>query len=158
MTITRRHLMLAAGLTVVAASLPSWAFAQKSAAQQEWETSQADFLAANLKKPGWKATASGLQFKKIKAAPKGAQPGAETPVTIAYEGKTGAGTVFDSSEGFDLKVNEMVKGMREGLQMMRVGETWEFAMPAELGYGDRSGPRRPAGSALVFHVTLVKAG
>ena len=153
MIFTRRTAVIA-GL-VLALATP--ALAQKSQAQQDWEKTQGDALAANLKKPGWKAAPSGLQFHKVKANPKGTQPGADTAVTIAYEGKNGAGATFDSSDGFDLKVSEMVKGMREGLAMMRTGETWDFAMPAELGYGDRSGPGRPAGSALFFHVTLLKA-
>jgi FKBP-type peptidyl-prolyl cis-trans isomerase len=153
MTLTRRTVLAA---TLLMAAAPGLAFAQKSTAQMDWEASQAEFLAANLKKPGWKATASGLQYKRAKASPKGKQPGPDTSVTIAYEGQTGAGTVFDSSESYDTGVNELVKGMREALQMMRVGETWDFAMPAELGYGDRSGRGRPAGSALVFHVTLLK--
>ena len=153
MSFTRR----AAVATALVLALATPAFAQKSQAQQDWETTQGEALAANLKKPGWKATPTGLQFHKVKANAKGTMPGSETAITIAYVGKNGAGTQFDSSDGFDLKVNEMVKGMREGLVMMRTGETWDFAMPAELGYGDRSGPGRPAGSALFFHVTLLKA-
>lgn len=154
MSIVRRAVVTGAlllGLSVAPA------LAQKSQAQQDWEKTQADALAANAKKPGWKTAASGLQYHRVKANPKGTQPGPDTSVTIAYVGKNGADNIFDQSDSFDLKVNEMVKGMREGLQMMRAGETWDFAMPAELGYGDRSGPGRPAGSALFFHVTLLKA-
>ena len=130
--------------------------AQLTPAQQDWANKQADFLAANLKKPGWKATASGLQYHRVKANPKGAQPGVDTPITFSYEGQTSTGATFDSSDSFDGKPSEMVKGMTEGLQMMRAGETWDFACPPELGYGDRSGPGRPPGTALAFHVTLLK--
>ena len=143
--------MLAA--VALAAALPALAAPD---AQKDWADAQKAFLDANLKKPGWKATPSGLQYHKVKANPKGAQPGADTPVTIAYEGKTSTDNTFDSSDSFDVKPSELVKGMKEGLQMMRQGEVWDFAMPPELGYGDRAGPGRPAGTALVFHVTLKK--
>lgn len=157
MTLTLSRRPLIAGVlaaTTLLAATPT--LAQLTPAQQDWANKQAEFLAANLKKPGWKATASGLQYHKVKANPKGAQPAADTPITFAYEGKTSTDVTFDSSDSFDGKPNEMVKGMTEGLQMMRAGETWDFALPPELGYGDRTGPGRPAGTALTFHVTLLK--
>jgi FKBP-type peptidyl-prolyl cis-trans isomerase FkpA len=155
LTFSRRPL-IAGALAVATLMAASPMLAQLTPAQQDWANKQADFLAANLKKPGWKATASGLQYHKVKANPKGAQPAADTPTTFAYEGKTSTGTTFDSSDSFDGKPSEMVKGMTEGLQMMRAGETWDFAFPPELGYGDRTGPGRPAGTALAFHVTMLK--
>jgi FKBP-type peptidyl-prolyl cis-trans isomerase FkpA len=154
LSLTRRPLFagLLAGLAMMAA-VPALAAPD---AAKDWADTQKAFLDANLKKPGWKATPSGLQYHKVKANPKGAMPGLDTPVTIAYEGKTSTGGTFDSSDSMEAKPSELVKGMKEGLQMMRVGEVWDFAMPPELGYGDRSGPGRPAGTALAFHVTLVK--
>jgi FKBP-type peptidyl-prolyl cis-trans isomerase FkpA len=154
LSLTRRPL-IAGVLAVVAVTAALHALAAPDA-QKDWADAQKAFLDANLKKPGWKATPSGLQYHKVKSNPKGAQPGPDTPVTIAYEGKTSTDNTFDSSDSFDVKPSELVKGMKEGLPMMRQGEVWDFAMPPELGYGDRSGPGRPAGTALQFHVTLTK--
>ena len=156
MTLTLSRRPLIAGVlaaAAISASLPAIAAPDS---KQDWADAQKAFLDANLKKPGWKATPSGLEYRKVKANPKGAQPGPDTPVTIAYEGKTSTDNTFDASDSFDVKPSELVKGMKEGLQMMRQGEVWDFAMPPELGYGDRSGPGRPAGTALQFHVTLKK--
>jgi FKBP-type peptidyl-prolyl cis-trans isomerase FkpA len=150
-----RRPLIAGALAAIAmtAALPALAAPD---AQKDWADAQKAFLDANLKKPGWKAAPSGLQYHKVKSNPKGAMPGPDTPVTIAYEGKTSTDNSFDSSDSFDVKPSELVKGMKEGLQMMRQGEIWDFAMPPELGYGDRAGPGRPAGTALQFHVTLKK--
>ena len=40
--------------------------------------------------------------------------------------------------------------------MMRPGETWNFVLPAELGYGDAAMGPIPPGSALQFKVELLK--
>jgi len=49
--------------------------------------------------------------------------------------------------------------------MMHVGETWEFALPAALAYGEHTvgsdDPERasiPKNSALVFRIALLKLG
>jgi FKBP-type peptidyl-prolyl cis-trans isomerase FkpA/FKBP-type peptidyl-prolyl cis-trans isomerase FklB len=52
----------------------------------------------------------------------------------------------------------MVKGWREGLFMMKIGESWELYVPAYLAYGSRdlSGSMAP-NSGLVSTVTLIDA-
>jgi FKBP-type peptidyl-prolyl cis-trans isomerase len=143
-----------------AIALPSAALAQKSQAQLDWEASQAAFLADNAKKPGWKTTADGLQYHRTsKPNPKGAQPTEASDIEVKYVGTTISDNEFDASpEGgtSTFKVEDVIKGWREGLPMMREGESWEFAIPADLGYGDRVKPRIPQGSALIFKVTLIK--
>ena len=146
---------LAAALTFSAGA----ALAQKSQSQLDWEATQAAYLAENLKKPGWKATASGLQYKRIKANPKGKQPTAESEVEVKYVGKTVSDNEFDATaegETSSFELGRVIQGWQEAIPMMREGEVWDFAIPAELGYGDRAKPGIPAGSALVFKVTLVK--
>lgn len=153
---TTRRAVLAAALTLAAAGP---ALAQKSQAQLDWEANQQAYMAENIKKPGWKATPSGIQYKMVsKPKPKGAKPTADSTVTVKYEGRTISDNVFDASpegESATFPLGEVIKGWREAIPMMRVGETWEFVIPAELGYGDRSRPKIPAGSALVFRVELL---
>jgi FKBP-type peptidyl-prolyl cis-trans isomerase len=38
---------------------------------------------------------------------------------------------------------------------MRVGEVWQFVIPADIGYGDRSRDPIPPGSALLFEIELI---
>ena len=49
----------------------------------------------------------------------------------------------------------VIKGWTEGLQLMRVGDTYRFWIPAGLAYGEvPSRPGAPAGM-LVFDVELI---
>lgn len=153
-----RHLVMVA--IVAALALPGVAFAQRSASQQAWDDTQTAFLADNLKKPGWKAAADGLQYHRVsKANPKGKQATADSEVEVKYVGKTVTDIQFDASpegETLSFGVSDVILGWQEGIPMMREGETWNFAIPAKLAYGDRPKPGIPAGSALLFEVTLVK--
>lgn len=123
--------------------------------------SQDTFLAENLNNPGWGATASGLQFRppEQRAAEGATQPTADSMVTVHYEGRLTNGTVFDSSYGGEpatFPLSNVITGWQEAVPMMRVGETWEFAIPANLAYGDRSPPPIPPGSTLLFKIELLE--
>lgn len=120
------------------------------------------FLTDNLKKPGWQASASGLQFQvpATRAPESAGQPNASSIVTVHYEGRLIDGTVFDSSyarnEPATFPLGNVISGWQEAVPMMRVGETWEFAIPANLAYGDRSPPPIPPGSTLLFKIELLR--
>jgi FKBP-type peptidyl-prolyl cis-trans isomerase len=130
--------------------------------EMSWEDAQAAFMAGNLTKPGWQATASGMQYITLKAGdgttPK-PEPGSE--VKVHYEGKLINGDVFDSSyargEPISFPLNGVIRGWQEGVPMMRVGETWEFVIPADLAYGDNGVGPIPGGSALIFKIELLEA-
>lgn len=118
----------------------------------------AKFLAENKTKEGVVETASGLQYKIIKAGT-GKAPTAADKVTVHYEGKLLDGTVFDSSYGKDpisFPLNGVIKGWTEGLQLMKEGGTSELYIPSELAYGDQGNPSIPGGSTLIFKVELIK--
>jgi FKBP-type peptidyl-prolyl cis-trans isomerase len=127
-----------------------------------WIEAQAAYMAENIKKPGWQATASGIQYIALKSGdgttPKPA-PGSE--VKVHYEGKLIDGKVFDSSyarnEPISFPLNGVIRGWQEGVPLMRVGETWEFLIPAELAYGDGGVGPIPGGSALIFKIELLEA-
>jgi FKBP-type peptidyl-prolyl cis-trans isomerase FkpA len=119
------------------------------------------FLADNMKNPGWGQTATGLQFKapEPRAAEGASQPTAASTVTVHYEGKLTNGQVFDSSIGGQpatFPLSGVIPGWTEGVQMMRVGETWDFAIPANLAYGDRPVGPIPPGSTLLFQIQLLE--
>lgn len=124
------------------------------------KTESAAFLAANAKKEGVKTTASGLQYKIVKAG-KGPIPKAADEVQVHYAGKLVNGTEFDSSikrgEPVTFPVNGVIAGWTEALQLMPEGSTWEVYIPSDLAYGpggtgDVIGPN----AALVFEVQLLK--
>ncbi len=121
-----------------------------------------DFLAANAKKPGVKVTASGLQYKVLKSGTGGRKPTPNDRVKVHYHGTLIDGTVFDSSvergEPTEFGVTQVIKGWIEGLQLMSVGDKFEFYIPQELAYGANP---RPGGvikpyDALVFQVELIE--
>lgn len=118
-----------------------------------------DFLAENAKKEGVVTTASGLQYQVLTEG-KGDMPKADDTVTVNYHGTLTDNTVFDSSvdrgEPATFRVNQVIPGWTEALQLMKVGEKVRLYIPSELAYGDRSpSPKIPGNSVLIFEVELL---
>ena len=118
-----------------------------------------EFLAENKSKEGVITTASGLQCKVLKEGT-GAKPKATDKVRIHYHGTTVDGKVFDSSverkQPYELEANKFVPGFSEGLQLMKKGAKYQFYIPNELAYKERStGPMIKPYSALIFEVELI---
>ena len=134
-------------------------FITTAAMNADLKASNEAFLVANGKRDGVTTTSDGLEYKVIKSGA-GATPKAANTVTVHYEGKLIDGTVFDSSIQRDVPasfpVTGVIPGWVEALQLMKVGDTWQLAIPAALAYGDKSpSPQIPAGSTLVFQVQLI---
>jgi len=115
------------------------------------------FLAENKTRPGVITTASGLQYKVLRAGA-GAAPKASDQVTVDYEGRLLNGEVFDSSykrgESATFPVAGVIKGWQEALQLMQPGSKFELYIPPALAYDQESPPPIPPGSLLVFTVEL----
>ena len=124
-----------------------------------WHNRQMLYLLSLKEADGWRYTASGLRYRRIKAGPAGAPHPAPTDrVTIHYTGKLIDGTEFDSSVGrgapATFPLPRLVRGWQEGVPLMAVGDTFEFAIPADLAYGtDATGPI-PGGATLLFTIEL----
>lgn len=117
------------------------------------------FLAENAKKEGVKTLPSGLQYKVIKEG-SGAMPKASDSVTVNYRGTLIDGKEFDSSykrnKPATFRVDQVIPGWTEGLQLMKAGSTWQLFIPPALGYGERgAGASIPPNSALIFEVELI---
>jgi FKBP-type peptidyl-prolyl cis-trans isomerase FklB len=123
------------------------------------EANQA-FLAANTKKPGWITRPSGLQFRIIQNG-YGKRPASTDTVTVYYTGTLINKVIFDgTSPGLpaSFKVNGVIPGWAEALQLMREGDHWLLCIPPNLGYGVRGAPggQVPPNQVLLFDVKLLK--
>lgn len=131
------------------------------ATQENWEAGQAAYLAWSGARSDWTTTASGLQYRRQgKAAPDGAQPRPVDTVQVHYRGTFIDGREFDSSysrnEPTSFPLNRVIPGWTEGVALMRVGETYDFVIPADLAYGARwVGRDIPPNSVLRFQVELL---
>lgn len=135
---------------------------QQAEAQEAAEANRAEgekFLAENAEKEGVEVTDSGLQYKVLESGD-GATPGPKDNVRVHYEGKLLDGTVFDSSyqrgEPVEFRVDQVIEGWQEALQMMSVGDTWMIYLPSDLAYG-QAGTGGPIGpnETLTFKVELL---
>lgn len=131
---------------------------QQAAADQTSEaqlsTGQA-FLMANKAKEGVKVTPSGLQYKVIREG-SGRSPFAQDTVKVHYRGTRIDGSEFDSSykrgTPAEFRLDRVIKGWTEGLQLMKEGAKYQFYIPPELAYGNRG---RLANQTLLFEVELI---
>lgn len=137
---------------------------QQMAAQQKAgqtnATSGKAFLDANAKKEGVVTTASGLQYRIIKAGT-GPKPGGTDTVVVHYRGKLIDGKEFDSSysrgEPTPLRLDGVIKGWQEAVQLMPVGSKWEIYVPSSLGYGERgAGQDIGPNATLIFEIELLE--
>ena len=142
---------LALGLTVVFAPLSG--LAQSGLIRGEV------FLKQNAKAEGVKTLPSGLQIKMI-AAGHGRQPKSTDTVVVHYRGKLITGTEFDSShrrgEPTTFRLNQVIKGWTEGIQLLKEGGKAELYIPSNLAYGSQgAGANIGPDEALVFEVELI---
>jgi FKBP-type peptidyl-prolyl cis-trans isomerase FklB len=128
---------------------------EQAAAAEKTAAAGAAYLAENAKRDGVKTTASGLQYKLIKAGT-GRSPTVNDTVTVHYRGTLVDGTEFDSSykrgQPASFQVSGVIPGWTEALQLMNEGAQYQLAIPPALAYGDR-GPL--AGQVLLFDVELI---
>ena len=100
---------------------------------------------------------SGLAWKVLKPGTGTDHPAATSSVRVHYTGWTTDGKMFDSSvqrgtPSF-FKLNAVIPGWTEGLQLMVPGEVRRFWIPKKLAY--RGAPGKPEGM-LVFDVELIE--
>jgi peptidylprolyl isomerase len=103
-----------------------------------------------------KRTGSGLSYKILRAGTGTEHPDATSSVTVNYSGWTTDGKLFDSTytrrDPQTLKLNRVIPGWTEGLQLMVVGEKRRFWIPEALAYAGQG----PVSGDLVFDVELIK--
>ena len=117
------------------------------------------FLAENANKEGVTVLESGLQYEVITEG-SGAKPSKTSTVRTHYHGTLTNGSVFDSSvergEPAEFRVDGVIAGWTEALQLMPTGSKWRLFIPHNLAYGERgAGGAIGPYSALVFEVELI---
>jgi len=114
-----------------------------------------EFLAENAKKDGVITLPSGLQYKVINEG-NGRIPGPNDSVTVHYRGTLIDGTEFGSSyhdnKPGEFRVDGVIKGWTEALQLMKEGAKWQLFIPADLAYRER-GPL--ADKTVIFDIELI---
>jgi FKBP-type peptidyl-prolyl cis-trans isomerase len=99
--------------------------------------------------------ANGLAYTVLKPG-KGEKPGTEAKVKVNYTGRLKTdGTQFDAGQGTEFKVQGVVPGFGQGLQLMQPGGRYRLCIPAALAYGDAGSGPVPANADLVFDVDLL---
>ncbi len=83
-------------------------------------------------------------------------------VTVDYTGWLTDGTQFGTTAGstplqFTLGAGAVIPGWDQGIVGMKVGGTRLLVIPSYLAYGETSTSSIPAGSILVFKITLLNA-
>ena len=118
------------------------------------------YLKLNGERSDVSTTSSGLQYEVIVPG-SGAKPGPGDVVRVHYEGTLIDGTIFDSSyrrgEPVEFGLDQVILGWTEGLQLMKEGSTYRFAIPSNLAYGPNGGASGiiPPNATLLFKVELI---
>jgi FKBP-type peptidyl-prolyl cis-trans isomerase len=121
--------------------------------------SNARFLADYAKRPGVTKLPDGLMYRVLKAGTGPQVQKDNDVVTVYYKGALITGKVFDQTkeDPAQFPAGGLIPGWVEALKLMKTGDTWELAIPPELGYGaDGAGDSIPPNQALVFTMSLVK--
>ena len=117
------------------------------------------FLAENLERKEVNATESGLQYEILTSSDDNASPLADDEVEVHYHGTLINGEVFDSSvdrgEPSKFKVNQVISGWTEALQLMTVGDKWKLFIPSDLAYGETGNNSIGPNETLIFAVELI---
>ena len=104
-------------------------------------------------------TESGLQYKALITG-KGRKPKSHSKVKVHYRGLLLNGVTFDSSfsedEPVSLSLKSVIKGWKEGIQLMPTGSVFVFLIPPELAYGTKGSGLIPPNATLIFEVELFK--
>ena len=104
-----------------------------------------------------KRTGSGLAYKVLRPGIGFRKPDGLREVLVHYTGWTTDGKMFDSSiprgNPTPMRLDDVITGWREGVQLMVEGERTRFWIPQDLAYRGQAGSPR---GMLVFDIELVK--
>jgi len=124
------------------------------------DTEDLQFLEDNAQRDDVTVTESGLQYRVIEDTV-GISPTEETSVVIDFIGSFVDGTEFNNTYEFEqsaiARVNNLIPGLREGIQLMSIGSIYEFVLPSDLSLDSNGNPLQgiPRGAVLIYEIELV---
>jgi FKBP-type peptidyl-prolyl cis-trans isomerase FklB len=90
----------------------------------------------------------------------GEKPTTDDSVKVHYTGELISGEVFDSSrergEPVTFRLEQVIPGWTEGLQLMPEGSRYKLYIPADLAYGQGGNQRIGPNETLIFDVELLE--
>lgn len=106
-------------------------------------------------------TESGLMYRVLNSGDGSARPTPDDTVVVHYHGTLTSGEAFDSSveRGAPLtfKLNRVIEGWQEAIQLMSPGDKWQIVVPPHLAYGEQgSGNMIGPNLTLVFDIELLE--
>ena len=119
-----------------------------------------DFLQINKQKAGVVETDSGLQYLIVDEQ-QGPKPGLFDTVKIHQRALLLDGKILEDTyrqnQPDEVKIEELIEGLQEGLPMMSIGSRYKFWVPAELAWGRKgTGNKIPPNAVLSFDIRLVE--
>ena len=118
-----------------------------------------EFLSKNRSKPDVMETSSGLQYILIEEGT-GSFPDAHSTVVIHQRCSLVNGKVIEDTykenKPDEVSMDELIKGYREGMMLMKKGGRSRFFVPTDLAWGKKgSGGKIPPNALLIFDVRLI---
>jgi FKBP-type peptidyl-prolyl cis-trans isomerase FkpA len=119
-----------------------------------------DFLLQNAKKEGVIETGSELQYLIVEEKTD-KKPSMFDVVKIHQRALLLDGKILEDTyrqnKPDEVKIDELIEGLQEGLQMMSVGSRYKFWVPADLAWGKKgTGNKIPPNAVLSFDIRLVE--
>lgn len=118
-----------------------------------------EYLRKNRQKKGVTETETGLQYEIIENTT-GDCPDSSSYVEVHQRCWLVNGKIIEDTyrenETSKVKMQELINGYQEGLQLMTKGSRFKFYIPSELAWGKKgSGVKIPPNSVLIFDVRLI---
>ena len=117
------------------------------------------FLAQNAKKDGVFETETGLQYKIVEEVD-GPKPTEDSTVVIHQRALLLNGTIlvdtYRQNKPDEIRLEELIEGLQEGLQLMGKGSRYKFWIPPDLAWGRKGTSNKiPPFAVLSFDIRLV---
>ena len=119
-----------------------------------------DFLQNNKQKTGVLETDSGLQYSIVEEK-QGTKPGLFDTVKIHQRALLLDGKILEDTyrqnQPDEVKIDELIEGLQEGLLLMSIGSRYKFWVPADLAWGRKgTGNKIPPNAVLSFDIRLME--